>query len=649
MRGRMGKTVKTKTSAADKHNKSISSGDLEALQVSTQALQEQLSFLQEQQGQLEQEINQLQQQLRQSDNELKRIQLDTQSLRQNLPHQEEHLRAQKIRMDETKADPVRVAELEAIKAEKTQLFEASQAKAKKVTAKVEKAQDEIREITGERVSLLQKAIDELVKQIAKLTKHTSKLSVEITTSVRNVTKSTAKIESLQAEVKAAEETISAGVESRNEVDADSVEINKRIKTVTAELAAAQTDSSDSKKQIVALEKQEAEGQIKRLEFENELQLLVKKVSDVQVQIPHWQNKLRPLKLNKIPTDSDVAVEPAAEEELASRTTLKTYTEEQLASYKLQDLQYKISVQEEKLKKKPNLSVIEEYFEKRKAYMDRVSFLEEITQRRNEMRQLLDDVRKKRYNEFMQGFNIITKKLKEMYQMITQGGDAELELVDSLDPFSEGVSFSVRPPKKSWKNISNLSGGEKTLSSLALVFALHYYKPSPMYFMDEIDAALDFRNVSIVANYIKVVRLFYNVLNVVYPFLSLLLKARTRNAQFIIISLRSNMFELSDYLTGIYKITDYTRSITIRNRQPDQDDVHVHRVPDTQNPNPPNTQSIFDQLQRQNNFDDTQCLNATLDDQTASQVPQDEQEHSEIVDVTIPESPDVSVLMDVAES
>lgn len=506
MRGRMGKNVKTKTAVVDAHNKSISSGDLEALQISTQQLQEKLSYLQEQQGILEREINELQQKLRQRDNELKRIQLDTQSMRQNLPHQQEHLRQQKIRMDQTKADPVRVAELEEIKMSKTKLFEASQAKAKKVATKVEQAQSEIREITGERVSLLQKAIDELVKQITKLTKHSSKLSVEITTSVRNVTKSTTKIESLQAEIKAAEEAISAGVVSRNEVDADSVELNVRIKAVAAELAAAQSDSSDSKKQIVALEKQEAEGKIKRLEFENELQLLDKKVSDVQAQIPHWQNKLKPLKLNKIPTDSEMLAEPmplGGDEEAASRTTLKTYTEEQLASYKLQDLVYKISVQEEKLKKKPNLSVIEEYFEKRKAYMDRVAFLEEITQRRNEMRQLLDDVRKKRYNEFMLGFNIITKKLKEMYQMITQGGDAELELVDSLDPFSEGVSFSVRPPKKSWKNISNLSGGEKTLSSLALVFALHYYKPSPMYFMDEIDAALDFRNVSIVANYIKV--------------------------------------------------------------------------------------------------------------------------------------------------
>ena len=70
--------------------------------------------------------------------------------------------------------------------------------------------------------------------------------------------------------------------------------------------------------------------------------------------------------------------------------------------------------------------------------------------------------KKRVKNFAQHF------FKFLLQMITMGGDAELELVDSLDPFSEGIVFSVRPPKKSWKNISNLSGGEKTLSSLALV-------------------------------------------------------------------------------------------------------------------------------------------------------------------------------------
>ena len=103
----------------------------------------------------------------------------------------------------------------------------------------------------------------------------------------------------------------------------------------------------------------------------------------------------------------------------------------------------------------------------------VDELDKVTNERNAVRKSYDDLRRMRLEMFMEGFGRITLKLKQMYQMITLGGDAELELVDSLDPFSEGILFSVRPPKKSWKNISNLSGGEKTLSSLALVFALPF--------------------------------------------------------------------------------------------------------------------------------------------------------------------------------
>lgn len=155
-------------------------------------------------------------------------------------------------------------------------------------------------------------------------------------------------------------------------------------------------------------------------------------------------------------------------------------------------------------------------------------------------------------------------------MITLGGDAELELEDSLDPF-EGIRFSVRPPKKSWKAIANLSGGEKTLSSLALVFALHHYKPTPLYVMDEIDAALDFKNVSIVANYIKVCvgvrRPLCGAFRADHPprlprLPPTSAQERTKNAQFIIISLRNNMFELADRLVGIYKTADVTKSVTI---------------------------------------------------------------------------------------
>lgn len=63
-----------------------------------------------------------------------------------------------------------------------------------------------------------------------------------------------------------------------------------------------------------------------------------------------------------------------------------------------------------------------------------------------MRGLYDQVRRKRMQEFLTGFNLISGKLKDIDMMLTFGGDAELELVDSCDPFSEGIVFNVRPPK-----------------------------------------------------------------------------------------------------------------------------------------------------------------------------------------------------------
>ncbi|CAD2221055.1 RecF/RecN/SMC N terminal domain containing protein, putative [Angomonas deanei] len=156
---------------------------------------------------------------------------------------------------------------------------------------------------------------------------------------------------------------------------------------------------------------------------------------------------------------------------------------------------------------------------------------------------LADLKERRRSAFMSVFEIIRKKLKEVYQLLTHGGDADMELVDTGDPF-EGIQFVVRPPKKSWKQISNLSGGEKTLSSLALIFALHHVKPTPIYVMDEIDAALDFRNVSIVANYVL---------------------RQATGAQFIIISLRNNMFEVAHQLVGVCKVNDVTSTLVLMPR------------------------------------------------------------------------------------
>ena len=205
-----------------------------------------------------------------------------------------------------------------------------------------------------------------------------------------------------------------------------------------------------------------------------------------------------------------------------------------------DIEYVLSLYESQIENmKPNMQAIIEYKNTLITLRERENDLTNTIEKLQKANDIYQNVKQRRQNEFMEGFNIINSKLIEMYRLLTKGGDAELELADSLDPFNEGITFTVRPNRKCWKSMGNLSGGEKTLSSLSLIFALHHYKPSPLYVMDEIDAALDFRNVSVIAEYIK---------------------ERTKDSQFIIISLRNQMFELANELIGIYKTFDITKVV-----------------------------------------------------------------------------------------
>ncbi|XP_061390983.1 structural maintenance of chromosomes protein 4 [Musca vetustissima] len=533
IRGKMGTKVRTNTRQS-LDNSGVSQKDLEGMQVKCEELSSQINYNQEEQGRLERELQQLNVTHQRTEGDLQKLSITIKSLEEQLPRIFKQLESQKKRMDQTLTDASKVEDVQEMIKKKTETLKAAEEEAGKVEKKIAEIKKKIDGIHGDTIKAVQTKITSLDNQIKKLKGNVSKLKVEVTNVERNVKKMESQIERLNGEIEKSQEELKQLSDKRTAFDEEICSLQKELEEAKEAIEKAKSESSGVHKEILAIQKQESDLKLKRVEIEQKLQTVAAKMSEVKSQIPHWRDQLKPLRLHEIPGDT----EPP--------TPLKKYTEDELASHTLQDIQYKESVQEELLKKKPNLSCIQEYIEKRDVYLERVKILEEITCKRNEMRQLYDDVRKKRYNEFMSGFHIITRKLKEMYQMITQGGDAELELVDSMDPFTEGVSFSVRPPKKTWKNISNLSGGEKTLSSLALVFALHYYKPSPLYFMDEIDAALDFKNISIVAHYIK---------------------ERTKNAQFIIISLRSNMFELSDYLVGIYKVKDCTDSVCIQNEPP----------------------------------------------------------------------------------
>jgi len=398
---------------------------------------------------------------------------------------------------------------------------------------VDKLNKKIKEVGGNKVKSAQSKLENCKTQLDKVKKEITRLKVEIKSAERDLKKSEEKSESYDAEVTEAENKMREMKNDRENIEKRGEELLEKIKKLKEEEQNGKEKMAHTKESLAKLEAEENKLKSDRIEIDQTITKYNEAITEETRNIKHWKREITKLKLEDIP-GKEV-------EELKDYFSTEEGKEE-LMQMNTEAWQYELNMMEEEFSaKRPDLGAIEEYKRKESIYLERVAELDEMTKKKEEQRKLHDNLRKMRLNEFMEGFGIITAKLKEMYQMITLGGDAELELVDSLDPFTEGIVFSVRPPKKSWKNISNLSGGEKTLSSLALVFALHYYKPTPLYVMDEIDAALDFKNVSIIANYIK---------------------ERTKNAQFIIISLRSNMFELADRLVGIYKTYNCTKSVSI---------------------------------------------------------------------------------------
>ncbi|KAI9778170.1 MAG: hypothetical protein M1816_004254 [Peltula sp. TS41687] len=513
----------------------VSKEQVSKLEVDRDTMEQGFQSFQDRQRELEVALKNIQGEIPKLETEMQKAQLEIDSMDRNMKDTQKRVAEVTAEYRPSKSDEGRVTTLQKQIASLEKEIRKLHAETATVEEEIKALQDKIMEVGGIRLRTQKAKVDGLRDQIKTLTEEMTTAEVAKV----KAEKQKAKHEKIFLE---AQEEIDSVSKELEELDS---EVRKQSDTAgkwRQKVEGAQ-DALESKKEDLAALKKELDEKTAELngirgieiEMRNKLEENQKVLAENQKRCQHWHEKLSKLSINNI---SDLG------EEIPT-TDLPTYTADELADMHKDKLQSEIATLEEKTRSgNVDLSVLSEYRRRVEEHQSRSLDLEAAVSARDGVKRRCDDLRRKRLEGFMEGFSTISLRLKEMYQMITMGGNAELELVDSLDPFSEGILFSVMPPKKSWKNISNLSGGEKTLSSLALVFALHHYKPTPLYVMDEIDAALDFRNVSIVASYIK---------------------ERTKNAQFIVISLRNNMFELASRLVGVYKVNHMTKSVTIENR------------------------------------------------------------------------------------
>lgn len=179
----------------------------------------------------------------------------------------------------------------------------------------------------------------------------------------------------------------------------------------------------------------------------------------------------------------------------------------------------------------NLNAVEEYADEKAHYDEMTVQRDDLQKAIDDLQQALDEIRAEMLKIFDAGFNDINENFKVTFKELFGGGNAELQMdyIEGQDPLEAGVEIVACPPGKKLTKISLLSGGERALTAIAILFAILKCRPMPFCILDEIEAALDEANVDRFASY---------------------LKHFSQETQFIVITHRRPTMNQSDALFGV---------------------------------------------------------------------------------------------------
>ena len=155
----------------------------------------------------------------------------------------------------------------------------------------------------------------------------------------------------------------------------------------------------------------------------------------------------------------------------------------------------------------NLMAVEEFAEEKDRYERQKANFDDTQKSLDNLIRVSEEIKSKSSEMFLETYNKIKKNFHNMFRRLFNGGRGELRLEDPMNVLTSGIEILAQPPGKKLENIALLSGGEKTMTAVALLFATYQVRPSPFCLLDEIDAALDDRNVS---SFVTTLESFANV-------------------------------------------------------------------------------------------------------------------------------------------
>jgi chromosome segregation protein len=177
----------------------------------------------------------------------------------------------------------------------------------------------------------------------------------------------------------------------------------------------------------------------------------------------------------------------------------------------------------------NLKAIETYDEHKKRLDTLVAQRDDVQQSLQDTYQIIQKINQTSRDVFLETFEKVKINFQEVFAQLFGGGETELRLTDEANVLESGIDIIARPPGKRPQSITQLSGGERSLVAIGLLFAVFKIKPSPFCVLDEVDAALDEANVLRFTN---------------------LIRAYSDNTQFVIITHNKRTMEIADVMYGV---------------------------------------------------------------------------------------------------
>jgi chromosome segregation protein len=378
-------------------------------------------------------------------------------------------------------------------------------------------------------------------------------------------------EAVSSHLRALQETAQKIAEERVQVNGELESIRASIAALTANLETRRADREKAQKEISAKKKEIAQAERALKEARAALEAL-KSVESKQSESAKAQSeKKRKLDGDRLTVTAKLA---QAEANLETRRGMLTQEETRLAQAEAHVRELDEALQQfpepepdekpisvEELKRKiaaldqqigamgdVNQRAVEEYDQEKTRSDEFQTEVQRLTTEKSELLALVGEIEKKKREKITEVVGQVSHHFQEIYGELSAGGEGEIALENPDDPLAGGLLIKARPVGKTVSRLEQLSGGEKSLASLAFIFSMQRYDPSPLYVFDEVDMSLDGLNAEFVGR---------------------MLRRNAERAQFIVISLRKVTLKFAHHLLGVTMRGDgCSRVVGI-----DLDDIH----------------------------------------------------------------------------